>query len=260
MAEPDPHLMHVIDEKLREFRLRLGENTAGFIAAGRRVIELSGGERRDMAHELAVLVDELADRRRASAAGPGHHVLVTVDPARNHGRASIARGMVPIWSPAGLLRAGAPMEVACEEFGLTEAEAAVVAALVDDFADLETDEDDEDSPQPELDTCRPVRIAVDGQEEIVRVHGPVPMDEQDRAALAALVAATRRHVEATKPHLGVQQELIMACLAAVRCIPDGEVRGGCTISDGAKVKARLKAAVASANDALTPAKEGGQHG
>jgi uncharacterized protein (DUF433 family) len=205
---------------------------------------------------------ELARQGLVNNLGPGHHAMVTVDEARNHGRASITRRMVPIWSPVGLLRAGDPVEVIREEFDLTEAEAAVVAALGEDLADLarvgaEQDDGDDDSPPPELDTCRPVQVTVDGQEEIVRVHGAEPMDEQDRAALAELVAATRRHVQSTKPHLGVQQELIMACLAAMRCIPDGEVRRGCTVTDGAKVKARLKAAVTAAREALTPTEEGG---
>jgi uncharacterized protein (DUF433 family) len=300
---------------------------------------------------------ELARQGLVNNLGPGHHAMVTVDEARNHGRASITRRMVPIWSPVGLLRAGDPVEVIREEFDLTEAEAAVVAALGEDLADLATgaahdqlrdvyrerarlvavlaslfpsvwaysdpaapewpvvyvhtpkgqcswhlsqddldlfghvpqvpaddararwnghsteekyrrlaelardgaeqDDGDDDSPPPELDTCRPVQVTVDGQEEIVRVHGAEPMDEQDRAALAELVAATRRHVQSTKPHLGVQQELIMACLAAMRCIPDGEVRRGCTVTDGAKVKARLKAAVTAAREALTPTEEGG---
>lgn len=52
------------------------------------------------------------------------------------------------------------------------------------------------------------------------------------------------------PDLGVIQELIMAGLAATRAIPDGEVRGGCTVQDGAKVKARLKAAIRAARTAL----------
>lgn len=81
---------------------------------------------------------ELARSGLINSLGPGQHAMVTVDPARNHGRASITRRMVPIWSPAGLLRAGDPVEVIREEFDLTEAEAAVIAALVDDFADLAT--------------------------------------------------------------------------------------------------------------------------
>jgi uncharacterized protein (DUF433 family) len=81
---------------------------------------------------------ELAQRGLVNSLGPGHHVMVTVDPDRNNGRVCITRRMVPIWSPAGLLRAGDPVEVVREEFDLTEPEAAVVAALADDFADLAT--------------------------------------------------------------------------------------------------------------------------
>lgn len=98
------------------------------------------------------------------------------------------------------------------------------------------------------DTCRV--YDVDG--EPVRVHGGKPLDEAGQAALGEIVRAATAKVERENPNLGVIQELIMAGLAACRAIPDGEVRGGCTIQDGAKVKARLKAAIAAARDALKP--------
>lgn len=98
------------------------------------------------------------------------------------------------------------------------------------------------------DTCRGYDI--DG--ETIRVHGGEPLTEVGRAALGDIVRAATAKVEAEHPHLAVIQELIMAGLAATRAIPDGEVRGGCTVQDGAKVKARLKAAIAAARDALTP--------
>lgn len=100
------------------------------------------------------------------------------------------------------------------------------------------------------DTCRV--YAVDGKP--VAVHGGQPLDAPGKAALEELVRAVGAHVAKTDPHLGVRQELAMACLAAMRCIPDGRIQldGHCTISDGAQVKARLKAAVKAARDALTP--------
>lgn len=36
-----------------------------------------------------------------------------------------------------------------------------------------------------------------------------------------------------------------ALLAATRCIPDGEIRDGCVVSDGATVRRRLKSAYAA---------------
>lgn len=83
----------------------------------------------------------VAEQQRA--VGPGHHALVTVDKARNLGRASLSRNMVPIWVTVGLLVAGEPLEVVQAEYGLTEAEAAVVAALAADFRDLATDNAEE---------------------------------------------------------------------------------------------------------------------
>lgn len=79
---------------------------------------------------------ELARRGLINSLGPGQHAMVTVDPDRNHGRASITRGMTPIKAAAGMLRAGDPLELVREEFDLTEPETAVVAALAGDFQDL----------------------------------------------------------------------------------------------------------------------------
>lgn len=246
-VERDQKLVDDLDRRLREFRLRLGENTAGAIADGRRIIELSGGERRDLAETLAPLVDELVERRRTAEAGPGHRVLVTVDADRNNGRVSIARSMVPIWSPAGLLRAGDSVEVVCEEFDLTEAEAAVIAALVEDFSDLDLGED---NAQPPDNGCRPELVVVDGQKEVVRVVGSERMDDQDRAMLAELVAVTKAYVAKNNPHLGVIQELLAAERSARRCIPNGVVQTRLGRHDGVAVKERLRAAVQAARDAL----------
>lgn len=96
------------------------------------------------------------------------------------------------------------------------------------------------------DTCRV--YDVDG--EPVLVHGGEPLSEAGRAALGEVVRAAKAKLDAEHPNLGVIQELIMAGLAATRAIPDGEVRGGCTVQDGAKVKARLKAAIKAARTAL----------
>ena len=96
------------------------------------------------------------------------------------------------------------------------------------------------------DTCR----VYDVNGEPIRVHGGEPLTEAGRAALEEVIRAATAKVEAEHPNLGVIQELIMAGLAACRAIPDCEVRGGCTVQDGAKVKARLKAAIAAARTAL----------
>lgn len=96
------------------------------------------------------------------------------------------------------------------------------------------------------DTCRV--YDVDG--EPVRVLGVEPLTETGQAALGEIVRAAKDKLDAEHPNLAVIQELIMAGLAATRAIPDGEVRGGCTVQDGAKVKARLKAAIRAARTAL----------
>ena len=64
--------------------------------------------------------------------GLGHHVLVTVDGARNCGSASISRRMVPLYAPLGLLLAGDTEETVREEYDLTEAELRLVAALAEE--------------------------------------------------------------------------------------------------------------------------------
>lgn len=250
MVEPDSELVDVLAERLRPFTVRLGSNTVESIGRGMRDLQLSGGERRELAEHLAVLVDELAERRRTAGAGPGHHVLVTVDEARNNGRASISRGMVPIWSPAGLLRAGDPVSVVREEFGLTEPEAAVVAALVEDFTDLDVGdnyEDDDEPPPPELAPCRLERVVVDGEEQVVRVHGDEPMDDLDRAALAEVVSASLAYA-AQDEHMGVRQELAGAWMAAARSMPESPE------------KTRLRAAVKSARQALNAHRDQGADG
>lgn len=241
MAEPDPDLVHTLAERLRPFTVRLGPNTVESIGRGMRDLQLSGGERHRLAEELAVLVDELAEHRRHAVAGPGHHVLVTVDEERNHGRASITRRMVPIWSPAGLLRAGDPVSVIREEFDLTESEAAVIVALTEDFTDLaagDNYEDDDEPPPPELTPCRLERVVVDGEEQMVRVHGDEPMDDLDRAALTELVSASRAYAAANDEHMGVRQELAGAWMAAARSMPESAE------------KTRLRAAVKAALQAL----------
>ena len=51
------------------------------------------------------------------------------------------------------------------------------------------------------------------------------------AALPLLLAAELDRIRAV---------LVPALLAAVRCIPDGEIRSGCVVHDGATVRKRLK--------------------
>lgn len=179
--------------------------------------------------------------------GPGHHVLVTVDEARNNGRASITRSMVPIWSPAGLLRAGDPVEVVREEFDLTEAEAAVIAALVEDFSDL--DLGDENAAPPEEDVCRSETVTIDGQPETVRVRGREPMTDLDRSMFGELVAAARAWA-AQDEHMAVRQELAAAWMRAAARMPEGPE------------KTRLRAAVKGAQAALNAHRDhrdGGGH-
>jgi hypothetical protein len=96
------------------------------------------------------------------------------------------------------------------------------------------------------DSCR--EYDVDG--EPVRVHGGKQLDDAGQAALGEVVRAARERLAEVDPNYAIAQELIMAGLAAMRAIPDGEVRGRCTVQDGAKVKARLKAAIAAARGAL----------
>lgn len=189
---------------------------------------------------------ELARRGLVNSLGPGQHAMVTVDPERNHGRASITRRMVPIWSPAGLLRAGDPVEVIREEFDLTEAEAAVIAALSDDFQDLAAgdDYDDEEPAPPEVDACRTEIVDVDGRQEVVRVRGAEPMDDLDREMFAELVAATRAYA-AQDEHMGVRQELASAWMAVARRMPEGPEKG------------RLRAAVTAAQEVLRARRNNG---
>lgn len=63
---------------------------------------------------------------------PGHHVMVTVDPARNCGAASITRTMVPLYAAIGLLLAGDTEDIVCEEYDLTTPELRLVAALAEE--------------------------------------------------------------------------------------------------------------------------------
>lgn len=81
----------------------------------------------------------------SAPASPGHHVMVTVDPARNMGSASITRAMVPLYAPMGLLLAGDTEAVVREEYNLTEGELRLVAALTEDvrgfLAEREANED-----------------------------------------------------------------------------------------------------------------------
>lgn len=105
---------------------------------------------------------------------------------------------------------------------------------------------------PEADSCRPTRVVVDGQEEVVRVRAAEPMSEQARAALGEVVSAARRHILAANPHLGVIQELLAAARIARLCIPDGVVHTRFGERDGAQVKERLRAAAQAARAALTP--------
>lgn len=63
--------------------------------------------------------------------GPGDHVMVTVDPARNGGSASLSRRMVPLPAALGLLLAGEPLATVRDEYDLTEAEGRVVEALAE---------------------------------------------------------------------------------------------------------------------------------
>lgn len=96
-------------------------------------------------------------------------------------------------------------------------------------------------------TCR--TYAVDGEPVVVR--GDRPLDEQSQAALAEVVRAAKKHVARADPHGGVIQELIAAVRLAVHCIPDGTIRVGVLGErDGAAVKKRLKAAVATTRAVL----------
>lgn len=97
------------------------------------------------------------------------------------------------------------------------------------------------------DRCRAQEV--DG--ELVIVRGQHPMSPAAEAALGDLVRATKQHLARNEPHLAVRQELIAACRAAERCIPDSEElvtsRG---MADGTAVKARLWAAVEAASEVL----------
>lgn len=98
------------------------------------------------------------------------------------------------------------------------------------------------------DTCR--AYEVDG--EIVRVHGGKALDEAGQAALGEIVRAATAKLAATDPNLGVRQELIAAGMAARRCIPDEHLIGSRGVISGTDVKARLKAAIDVAVEALKP--------
>lgn len=99
---------------------------------------------------------------------------------------------------------------------------------------------------PPVEACRAYQV--DGQPVVVR--GPRPLDQQDQVALTELARAANAHMELHHPHGGVLQELVAATRQAAWCIPDDLI---ITISgprQGTDIKARLKAAVQAAREAL----------
>lgn len=177
---------------------------------------------------------ELAQLGLVNSLGPGQHAMVTADPERNHGRASISRTMVPVWAPAGQLWAGDPVEAVRDEYVLTESEAAVVSALAADFQDLAA----RDEPPPDEDVCRAETVTVDGREETVVVRGREPMTDLDKEMFAELVEATRAYVAEHDPHIEIRQELAAAWMGIASRVPNGPE------------KDRLRAAAKAAQEAL----------
>lgn len=101
--------------------------------------------------------------------------------------------------------------------------------------------------EPE-DTCR--GYEVDG--ETIRVRGGEALDETGVAALGEIVGAATAKLAAEDPNLGVRQELIAAGMLARRSIPDEPLIFSRGVISGTTVKARLKAAIDAAIEALKP--------
>lgn len=100
--------------------------------------------------------------------------------------------------------------------------------------------------------CHVEHVDLDGDAQPVLVHGGGKLSNADRAALADLVHATRRHLAEHDPHLGLRQSLTRAVRDALRCIPDGPIGAGPRQRDGATVKNALRQARDAALSALSP--------
>ena len=99
------------------------------------------------------------------------------------------------------------------------------------------------------DTCR--IYDVDG--EPIRVRGSEPLDEAGKAALGEIVRAASAKLAAEDPNLGVRQELIAAGMLARHVIADEPyISSSRGVISGSTVKARLKAAIDAAVEALKP--------
>lgn len=132
--------------------------------------------------------------------GPGDHVMVTVDPARNCGSPSLSRRMVPLPAVLGLLLAGELLAVVRDEHDLTEAEARVVEALAEVVRELSSPEADQDRLVTALDSvaswCHQV---ADGHSMAVDAYAHMPDVQTDQEKWAAAYAEAARLVRGLVP-------------------------------------------------------------
>jgi hypothetical protein len=95
-------------------------------------------------------------------------------------------------------------------------------------------------PPPEVDAL--TRLLMRHRDDIMTT-GPNGVREVRAAVLARHLhdAGWRRQVDVDAEwRQRVREHLCHAALAALRCIPDGEIRNGCVVHDGAAVRERLR--------------------
>jgi hypothetical protein len=79
----------------------------------------------------------------------------------------------------------------------------------------------------------------DPEEVRARIHHLIEVDPALRVAYEQGCADERAKVDA-EWRQRVREHLCLPALAALRCIPDGEIRSGCVVHDGAAVRERLR--------------------
>jgi hypothetical protein len=102
------------------------------------------------------------------------------------------------------------------------------------------DPNDPPPPSPEVDALTTLLMR---HRDAIMTTGPTGVREVRAAELARRLhdAGWRRQVDVDAEwRQRVREHLGRAALAALRCVPDGEIRVGCVVHDGAAVRERLR--------------------